>query len=286
MSPTSPGIPISPATTSAVVRKLRSPLSKALGGAMSKATAATTPSVAGTAPSQAAAAAAAAGASTAAPVATPPISQADFMQILVTQLQNQDPMNPLQPDQLASQLAQFTTVQELASLNTDASNQLSAVTSNTQAIEANMATSLIGRPVIAAGNQVDVSSSSSSTSVMADIGGSGGQGVLTLINAQGQTVGTYKLGTLNGGTHQILSFNTAGVTPGAYNYSLSVTAGSGAAVPVTTYVAGVVTGVNFSTATPTLDIGDLSTPISNLVEVLPNNVVGGASSTSQEKTKQ
>jgi flagellar basal-body rod modification protein FlgD len=199
---------------------------------------------------------------------TPPISEADFMQILVTQLENQDPMNPLQPDQLASELAQFTSVQELAQLNTDATSQLTAVSSNTQAVEANMATALIGRGVIATGGEVDVSSSSNTTSVLADVGGTG-QGVLTLTNAQGQTVATYNLGTLSAGNQQVLSFNTKGVTPGPYNYSLTVTGASGSSIPVTTYITGTVTGVNVTTGTPTLDIGDLTAPITNLVEVLP-----------------
>lgn len=205
---------------------------------------------------------------------TPPISEADFMQILVTQLENQDPTNPLQPDQLASELAQFTSVQELAQLNTDATSQLTAVANNTQAVEANMATALIGRPVVATGGEVDVSSSSSTTSVLADIGGTG-QGVLTLTNAQGQTVGTYNLGTLNAGNQQVLSFNTKGVTAGPYNYSLTVTNSSGSSVPVTTYITGTVTGVNVTTGTPTLDIGDLTAPITNLVEVLPTSTTSG-----------
>jgi flagellar basal-body rod modification protein FlgD len=201
---------------------------------------------------------------------TPPISEADFMQILVTQLENQDPMNPLQPDQLASELAQFTSVQELSQLDTDAGDQLTAVTDNTQAVEANMATALIGRNVVATGGEVNVSSSSNTTSVLADIGGAG-QGVLTLTNAQGQTVATYNLGTLSAGNQQVLSFNTQGVTPGAYNYSLAVTSSSGSSVPVTTYITGTVTSVNVTTGTPTLDIGNLSAPITNLYEVLPTS---------------
>lgn len=199
---------------------------------------------------------------------TPPISEGDFMQILVTQLENQDPMNPLQPDQLASELAQFTSVQELSQLNTDATSQLTAVTSNTQAVEANMAASLIGRPVIASGNEVSVASGSSTTSILADIGGAG-QATLTLTNAQGQTVGSYNLGNVAAGNQQTLSFNTSGLTAGAYNYSLSVTSASGSAESVNTYITGTVTGVDVTTGTPTLLIGNLSAPITNLVEVLP-----------------
>jgi len=265
---------------------LRAPLSRAIPGTLTKAASATSPTLATNAAAQAAAStAAAAAASTATTTAssnvnTPPISEADFMQLLVTQLQNQDPMNPLQPDQLASELAQFTSVQQLAQLNTDAGSQLSAVNSNTQAIQANMASALLGHPVVATGGEVDVSASSSTTKVLADIGAGGGQGVLTLTNAAGQTVGTYNLGTLAGGPQQVLSFNASGVTPGAYNYSVSVTSPSGASVPVTTYIVGTVTNVDVSTAPPTLGIGDLSAPINNLVEVLPVPPAASTSPTS------
>jgi len=280
MGTSSPGIPFSPAVTSTVVRKLRAPVARALAAA---------PAVnapAASAAGQTAAAAQTPAAATTSTAAPPPISEADFMKLFVAQLQHQDPMNPLQPDQLASQLAQFTSVQELAQLDADSTNQIAAMATNTQAIEANMATALIGRPVVALGNGVDVSASSTSTKVMADIGAGGGQAVLTLTNAQGQTVGTYKLGTVSGGTHQILSFDSRGLAAGPYNFSISVASASGASVPVTTYMAGTVTGVDVSTGTPSLVIGDLMTPVSNLVEVLPTGAAGSASSTSQEITKQ
>jgi flagellar basal-body rod modification protein FlgD len=257
------GLPITPNVASTVFHKLVPALSSAKGAtAPATPTPATTTGAADT--STGAAAAAAASTSD-----TPPISEADFMQILVTQLENQDPMNPLQPDQLASELAQFTSVQELAQLNTDATSQLTAVTSNTDAVQASMASSLIGHPVLATGGEVDVSSSSSTTNVLADIGSGGGQGVLTLSNSAGQTVGSYNLGNLPGGPQQVLSFKTSGVAAGPYNYSVTVTNSSGAVVPVTTYIAGTVSGVDLSSGSPILDIGDLSAPVSNLVQVFP-----------------
>ena len=161
------GLPISPAVASTMLHKfLRTPVSaKSASTNTGTPTTPTDPSQPGTPNSGSP------------NVTTPPISEADFMQLLVTQLQNQDPMNPLQPDQLASELAQFTSVQELAQLNSNSSSQASATASNTQAVEAGMAAGLIGRPVIATGNEVDVSASSGTTRVIADIGGSGGNAV-------------------------------------------------------------------------------------------------------------
>jgi flagellar basal-body rod modification protein FlgD len=248
---------------------------------MSLAVAAATSPPAGGAASSPGAGAASSSAANLAAAAGPTISEADFMQLLVTQLKNQDPMNPLQPYELAAQLAQFTSVQQLSQLNSQFTAQATAVNNNTQAVEAGMATSLIGRPIVATGNEVAVSSGSSTGSVIADIGGAGGRASLTLTNAQGQPIGNYALGAVSGG-RQILSFPTSGLAPGAYNYTLTVTDASGNVVPTTTYVTGTVTGVDLSTSTPTLQLNNLSVPLSALVEVLPTNGAANATSPTQE----
>jgi flagellar basal-body rod modification protein FlgD len=53
------------------------------------------------------------------------ISETDFLNLLVTQLQNQDPMNPMDSDQFVSQLATFSSLQQLISIN-QAVTQLAA----------------------------------------------------------------------------------------------------------------------------------------------------------------
>src|SRR5436305_15213816 len=45
------------------------------------------------------------------------VNQADFMQLLVTQLQNQDPLNPLDSANFSAQLAQFSSLQQLTEIN-------------------------------------------------------------------------------------------------------------------------------------------------------------------------
>ncbi len=194
------------------------------------------------------------------------LNESDFITLLVTQLQNQDPLNTVPPDQLASELAQFTSVSELQQLNSQFANQVTATNSNTAAVQASLGESLIGRQVIGTGNQVDVSGNT--TSVIADIGGSGGVASLTLSDGNGNTVGTFPLGPVQAG-RQVLSFPTNGVKAGPYTYALKVTDPSGNSVSSTTYMAGTVNGVDLSNGAPTLDLGDLTLPISNLIEVLP-----------------
>jgi flagellar basal-body rod modification protein FlgD len=66
--------------------------------------------------------------------------QADYMKLLVTELQNQNPLEPLDNKEMASQLAQFSQLQQLESMNSSFAKVL-------QTAERNYATSLIGKEV-------------------------------------------------------------------------------------------------------------------------------------------
>jgi flagellar basal-body rod modification protein FlgD len=75
-----------------------------------------------------------------------------FMTLLVTQLKNQDPMNPLDNAQLTSQLAQLSTVTGVNKLNTT----LESLKTSYQSSEAMSATNMIGHGVFVDGNFVNL----------------------------------------------------------------------------------------------------------------------------------
>ena len=66
--------------------------------------------------------------------------QTDYMKLLVTELQNQNPLEPMDNNEMASQLTQFSQLQQLESMNTSFARVLGAV-------EHNYATSLLGKEV-------------------------------------------------------------------------------------------------------------------------------------------
>src|SRR4051812_9579365 len=74
--------------------------------------------------------------------------QDKFMTLLVTQLKNQDPMNPLDNAQLTSQLAQLSTVTGINKLNTT----LETLKSSYQSSESLQAANMIGHGVLVEGN--------------------------------------------------------------------------------------------------------------------------------------
>ena len=66
--------------------------------------------------------------------------QMDYMKVLITQLQNQDPLEPLSNNEMASQLAQFSQLQQLESMSSNFAEVL-AITNRSYA------NSLIGKEV-------------------------------------------------------------------------------------------------------------------------------------------
>jgi flagellar basal-body rod modification protein FlgD len=66
--------------------------------------------------------------------------QMDYMKLLVTQLQNQNPLEPMDNNEMASQLAQFSQLQQLESMNTNFADVLSATNRD-------YANSLIGKEI-------------------------------------------------------------------------------------------------------------------------------------------
>src|SRR4051812_19989886 len=78
------------------------------------------------------------------------LNQEDFLRLMVTQLKNQDPFKPLDPSQYVGQLAQFSSVSGLSSMN----QQLTNLTSSLRGNQVLDGAGLIGRTVIAPGSNV------------------------------------------------------------------------------------------------------------------------------------
>ncbi|PSQ75702.1 MAG: hypothetical protein BRD35_08265 [Bacteroidetes bacterium QH_7_62_13] len=110
-----------------------------------------------------------------------------FLKMLVTQLKNQNPTDPMKGRDFASQLAQFSSVEKLTTISDQIKSQKGANQALTKSVNSGVATDLIGRTVEAAGNQftqkngqkktlgMDLSSSASEVTVtIRDSGGNAG----------------------------------------------------------------------------------------------------------------
>jgi flagellar basal-body rod modification protein FlgD len=121
-----------------------------------------------------------------------------FMTLLVAQLQNQDPLNPMDNAQMTSQLAQLQTVTGINNLNTTL-NSLSASYQSSQAMQA---TSLIGHGVLVDGNNVTLAGSKGILGV--SLASDADDVKVTISDASGKTVDTIDLGAQKAGSQPMI----------------------------------------------------------------------------------
>jgi len=191
----------------------------------------------------------------------------DFLKLLVAQMRNQDPMNPSNPEQLASQLAQFSSLEQLVNINDTLSTQGSASSSMATALNNSAAVGVIGKNVLAAGDSVTVDGSGKET-VTVGVDGEGGDATLTIYDADGTKVGSREVGAIGGGRQEIeLGDAAAGLEPGRYTYELTVTDAAGEPVEVQTFERAAIDGLRYGPQGPVLLSGGLEIPLADVVEI-------------------
>lgn len=117
-----------------------------------------------------------------------------FLKLLVTQMKNQDPLNPLDNAQVTSQMAQLSTVTGIEKLNT----ALSGMSESFQAAQSLQAANMVGRSVLAAGSVMGLSSGTAYAGV--ELKSSADSVVVSIKDSSGSVVRTIELGAQPAGT--------------------------------------------------------------------------------------
>lgn len=189
-----------------------------------------------------------------------------FLKLLVTQLKNQDPLNPLDNAQMTSQLAQMSTVSGIEKLNTTL-NSLVDSFSNSQSMQA---ASLIGKSVLTPGTQLSLSNSVAYGGV--NLGAAADNVKLSILNSAGQVIQTQDLGSRSAG---VFNFAWDGMTDtgtkaadGIYKFSVQATQG-GNQVTADALQIGTVSALVRTSSGFLLDLGALGTvDFTNVQQIL------------------
>ena len=196
----------------------------------------------------------------------PVLGKDDFLLLLVTQLQNQDPLNPADHTEFTAQLAQFSSLEQLNNVNDNLEElqNYQASTNNSQAV------SLLGKEITTNGNflqlvegesiDCDFSLAGDAAKVVVSIYDSTGKFVREIIE-KNRPAGRQ---TLNwDGT------NTDGhpVKDGNYTFEVQAVDGNEQKVKVTTFFAGLVDKVTFEKNIPFLISGDQKIALSDVIQV-------------------
>lgn len=178
-----------------------------------------------------------------------------FMTLLVAQMQNQDPLNPMDNSQVTSQIAQINTVSGINDLN----DTLAGINGQINTSQQLQASALIGRGVLVAGDEISVGEEGAATPFGMDLDAPASEVKLRITDSIGTVVHESTYADQGAGV-QSFSWDgrdAAGAVVGAGKYHVTVTATGPDGEPVTVqplsmgYVGGVVAGEDG----PQLDLG-------------------------------
>ena len=190
----------------------------------------------------------------------------DFLKLLTTQLQNQDPTSPTDTNQLTQQIATLSSVEQQINMN----KNLEALLAAYQSSESNTAVGYIGAQIETEGDQVVVSGTEGALVYYLPEGAASAE--ITVKDASGATVFTAN-GTNVAGRNQVIwnAKNTAGelVPEGAYTFTVKVKDSAGKAITedVTTRTTGIVKSVEKIDGKNTLSLGPIQVDLDDVLSV-------------------
>ncbi len=195
------------------------------------------------------------------------VGKEDFLKLLVTQLQNQDPLNPSESTEFTAQLAQFSSLEQLTNVNENLEylHLYQASINNAQSVD------FIGKTVKAAGDSISVSDGVSEK-ICFDLPKDASGTLISIYDDADNLVATLNAGSLNSGEQSLTWDGTDSegnsVSDGDYTFKVAATDADGNTIEVSTFTTARVTGVTFENGTTYLMAGGKRIPLGDVVEVL------------------
>jgi flagellar basal-body rod modification protein FlgD len=175
-----------------------------------------------------------------------------FLSLLTTQLQNQNPLDPLDTNQFTQQLVEFASVEQQLKTN----DQLASLVSLQQMTQSTQALAFVGKTAVVDGSTASLSNSQATWDLSVP---SNCNLTINITGASGQTVYTGNY-SATAGDNQPFAWNGQGSDgtqwpDGQYKMTATANDSSGNPVAVTTQVQGVVSSVDLTQTPPLLSIG-------------------------------
>lgn len=170
------------------------------------------------------------------------LDQDDFLTLLLAQMENQDPLNPLEDTEMLSELAQFSSLEQLTALN----ETMSDVVDSLSYMTVNSAVSYLGMDVTAEGNTIH-KGESSCTSVTYELEEDVESITAHVYDSDGDIVASVELSGLSAGEHEFVwdgeAYTGEEAPEGTYYVAFEAYDENGEYQDVTSEVAGTVTGL-------------------------------------------
>jgi len=194
----------------------------------------------------------------------------DFMNLLVAQLQNQDPLNPMDSTAFTSQLAEFSSLEQLSNVNENLENlqMYQSSINNAQAV------SFIGKDIDALGDSIQLESSESEE-IHFELSADSSSVFINIYDEAGSLVKNIENGLLGEGKQSVewdgTDNNGNTLSGGNYRFEVMAVDANGDRVQTATYISDRVTGVTFKNGVTYLMAGGIQIPLGDVSEVFEGN---------------
>lgn len=190
-----------------------------------------------------------------------------FMKLMLTQMKHQDPTNPMQSHEMAAQLAQFTSLEQLNNINATLEGMKSAQqpAANYQALN------FIGKKVAGDSSKIVRVAGDKHHDFNFTLGGDASQVTLKVKDADGEVVRTIKMNNLRKGDNSIawngLLEDGSAARPGEYKIAAEAIASNGQKVFLKSEFDGKITGMNFTAQGPVLLVGNQTVRLQDVKKI-------------------
>ncbi|MTI86483.1 MAG: hypothetical protein FH748_00790 [Balneolaceae bacterium] len=200
------------------------------------------------------------------------MGQQEFLQLLVAQMRNQDPINPMDGTEFASQLAQFNSVEQLINVNSGLQTLQGSQDMMSASLTNSMAASLTGKQVRALSDKVQLSASEG-TDINYKLNNSAGEVEIIIRDGSGSEVRRETMSGVSSGDQEWNwdGKNNSGERMGEGEYYVEVNAINGEnEVGALVYVEGVADKVRYSGNGVLITVNGVEIPIGDVEEVGTN----------------
>ena len=193
----------------------------------------------------------------------------EFLKLLITQLQYQDPLNPMEGTEFATQLAQFNSVEQLINLNDGVNGLANAQDVMSAGLNNSLASSLTGKTARVLSNSI-YSDGNSEQVIHLRLQDLAAETEITIRDANGKAIRTETLSNLGRGDHSWTwdGKSDAGVRAPEGEYTIDVASSNGDdTVNTLTFIEGLVEKVRFTSQGVELLVNGVRLPLGDVEEI-------------------
>jgi flagellar basal-body rod modification protein FlgD len=195
----------------------------------------------------------------------------DFLKLLIVQLQNQDPMDPMKGTEFATQLAQFSSVEQLSNISSSLTESISANQVMTQSINNALASTMIGKSVKASSDSFNVTESGE-MNLGYTVAKDAATVTVKIFDGAGTLVRTMTIAGAKQGDGTAVwdgrDDHGKKVAAGTYSFSVEAVDSAKTAITATSFVTGTVSGIRFKSTGTVFVVDGVEIPLSQIIEIL------------------